>query len=300
MNYARTTWSEELASWRIVIQLNLLRNVHTILDLLSQEMDSPSSAGDYDDLSDDESIASPLGIEPSPIIATTSGPSTSPSGSGIGSGSGSGSGSGGNNNNNSGGRPPRTPLNFTEKHRILKLELLPLRRVQTDLEQLLGASSQEEKSFSGGTSVMGFGSSSFDPSSSSSSAPTSSSTGPGSHNLSKSRGNSQELFVRSNNGWKANFRPGRQSTSSDNAARAEYGMVRRNKDATARETVEIIAGCAEGIRSLWADEVVQEIVEEEEGEVGDYAGVVSPFLLFSSGFGEVFGWRFGRVLTLLL
>lgn len=202
MNYARNTWAEELASWRIVIQLNLLRNVHTIIDIMTQEMDYPSTSADVEEISDDESIASPT-VE------------------------------------SSGSRPPRTPLTFTEKHRILKLELLPLRQVQTDLEQLLGASSQEEKSRSG-TTVMG----------TSAPPPT----------PSKSRGNSQEVFVRSNNGWKATLRAGRQSTD----VRPEYGTVKRNREAAARETADIIAGCAGGVKSLWQDETAQEMLKRRK------------------------------------
>src|ERR1700731_4691245 len=36
--YARHEWQEECASWRAIIQLNLIRNVNTVLDLLSDEM----------------------------------------------------------------------------------------------------------------------------------------------------------------------------------------------------------------------------------------------------------------------
>lgn len=45
-------------AWRAVVQLNLLRNVNTILDALAQEMSAPLTAA-VDDGSDDESIAGP-------------------------------------------------------------------------------------------------------------------------------------------------------------------------------------------------------------------------------------------------
>ena len=212
MNYARNTWSEELASWRIVVQLNLLRNVHTVLDIMAQEMENPSSSLDVEDLSDDDSIISPTVEVTSP-------------------------------------RLPRPPLNFTEKHRILKLELLPLRQVQADLEQLLGASSQEEKSSPFSTTVLGTGSAPLTPS--------------------KSRGNSQELFVRSNNGWKATLRPGRRSTDT----RPEYGFVRKNREVAARETAEIIAGSAEGMKTLWDDDVVQEMLKRRKVKLDTAPGL---------------------------
>ena len=38
---APETWAAERASWRIVIQLNLVRAVNTILDILSTELTTP-------------------------------------------------------------------------------------------------------------------------------------------------------------------------------------------------------------------------------------------------------------------
>ena len=52
LTYARREWSEERASWRSVIQLNLVRNVNEILEHLTQEM----SGVMYDPHADDESI----------------------------------------------------------------------------------------------------------------------------------------------------------------------------------------------------------------------------------------------------
>ncbi|KAF7794875.1 hypothetical protein EIP86_006018 [Pleurotus ostreatoroseus] len=56
LTYAAQAWTQERVAWRAVIQLNLLRNVNTILDALEQEMTSP---GTEDDGSDDESSAGP-------------------------------------------------------------------------------------------------------------------------------------------------------------------------------------------------------------------------------------------------
>lgn len=54
LTYARREWSEERASWRAVIQLNLVRNVNQILDHLTQEMSgSPSDGPPNDDSTED-------------------------------------------------------------------------------------------------------------------------------------------------------------------------------------------------------------------------------------------------------
>jgi hypothetical protein len=39
MRFARTAWKQERASWRAVIQFNLIRSIITIVDLLQAEMD---------------------------------------------------------------------------------------------------------------------------------------------------------------------------------------------------------------------------------------------------------------------
>jgi hypothetical protein len=41
MKYARANWKQERASWRAVIQLNLIRSVITLVDTLQAEMDTP-------------------------------------------------------------------------------------------------------------------------------------------------------------------------------------------------------------------------------------------------------------------
>ncbi|KAF9461031.1 G-protein alpha subunit [Collybia nuda] len=48
MTYARTAWKQERASWRAVIQLNIIRSVMTIIETLEAEAD-PSTDDDYDE-----------------------------------------------------------------------------------------------------------------------------------------------------------------------------------------------------------------------------------------------------------
>ena len=181
MTYAQQAWAEERAAWRTVIQLNLLRNVNTILDVLTQEM----SAAVVDDSSDEDLLA---------------GPSSSKA-------------------------PPQAPLRFSEKHRLLRLRLLPLRSVQEDLQARLGASDWPTPK-----------------------------TGSDDSN---SRHRPQDFFVWSNASWKSALRPGRHSV--DAAARAEKGLAKR-KESHEKETTGVLASCADDIKALWRDETVQEML----------------------------------------
>lgn len=193
-NYSRKAWAEELVSWRIVIQWNLLRNVHTILDILATEMSeasagaAPSYAPQQQETSDDDSIA------PTPNKRTN-----------------------------------REPLHFTEKHKLLKLQLVPLRAVQRDLEERLGASTQEEDE----TTV-------------------------------HRKPRSHEAFVRSNSGWKSTFLPGRQSSDSHSS--------RRNREEELRNATEIIASCAEDMKTLWTDPLVQEMLRRRRLKMEEQPG----------------------------
>ncbi|OSC96412.1 G-protein alpha subunit [Trametes coccinea BRFM310] len=97
--YCQDQWEAERASWRMVIQLNLIRGINHILDLLAEEIaggPAPALAGDSD-VSDEE------GMSPSAYTPRTG-----------------------------------SMLHFTGKHRLLKLRLAPLRTVQRDLEMRIG------------------------------------------------------------------------------------------------------------------------------------------------------------------
>jgi hypothetical protein len=49
LTYARRKWTAERTSWRTVIQLNLVRNVNTVLDILGHEVSDPMSRNGIDD-----------------------------------------------------------------------------------------------------------------------------------------------------------------------------------------------------------------------------------------------------------
>ncbi|PCH43186.1 G-protein alpha subunit [Wolfiporia cocos MD-104 SS10] len=106
LTYSPKAWAEERESWRTVIQLNLVRNVNTILDLLSEELSGAqyrSGPLSDSDASDDDDAA---------VVAAST--------------------------------RADAPLRFTERHALLKLRLAPLRGLQKDLEECIGASSGED------------------------------------------------------------------------------------------------------------------------------------------------------------
>ncbi|KAF7359810.1 Guanine nucleotide-binding protein alpha-4 subunit [Mycena venus] len=113
LKYAPTQWKAELRSWRAVIQLNLIQNVLTILDLMQDHLavlDSPPASAapppqsPYGRVSIDSTL--------SDISVAT------------------------------GGRSP-ADIVLTQKHRVLNLRLSPLREVGDDLRRRLGASDPE-------------------------------------------------------------------------------------------------------------------------------------------------------------
>ncbi|KAI0077025.1 G-protein alpha subunit [Panus rudis PR-1116 ss-1] len=199
IHYARDTWTEELSSWRTVIQLNLLRNVNTILDIMESEMGGTSS-------SDEESDEDPS-TSRSPEVHSRS---------------------------NS-----LSPLKFTEKHGLLKLKLLPLRSVQKDLEERLGASSTEDTGTAVAAKVDG---------------------------IAFLKRRHQEAFVRSS-GWKSTLR-GRKNSD----VRGDNGLVKPNYENEARRTTEIIASCADDMKTLWEDETIQEMLRRRRVRLDDRPG----------------------------
>ena len=173
MQYARQTWLEERSSWRAIIQLNLIRSVVTLLDLIGHAL-----ADSYYETSS---------------------------------------------------------LPLTEKHRLLRLRLTPLRGVQQDLQRRLGAASIEET------------------------------TNPGSGGVLP---RPSEFAVRSRDGWRSaleRFRARPQDAQEN--ARAADARVRK-----AAEVTEVVVGCAEDMKALWEDAAVQGMLrrkrirmEEEPG-----------------------------------
>jgi hypothetical protein len=119
MTYARDAWNAERASWRSVIQLNLVRSIITIVETLQAEMagDRPSS----DSLPRHSPAISPKSSS-SFMTATPTGniiPQQSTSDS-------------------------VSPL-LNGKHQLLQLRLGPLRRVEADLKRRFGEQAYEDE-----------------------------------------------------------------------------------------------------------------------------------------------------------
>ena len=174
MQYARETWHEERSSWRAIIQLNLIRSIVNLLDLLGDSL----------------------------------------TGSALDS--------------------PSVPL--TEKHRLLRLRLVPLRGVQQDLQRRLGAASVEE---------------SYNP-------------GPGGVLPRPS-----EFAVRSHDGWRSALERFRaRPQEAQESARAADARMRK-----AAEVTEVVVGCAEDMKALWEDNAVQEMLRRKRVRMEEEPGL---------------------------
>ena len=124
--------------------------------------------------------------------------------------------------------PPSStaPLRFTDHHALLKLRLTPLRGLQRDLEETLGVSLAEDVEHP------------LQRGSAAARSPTGRT--------------SQEAFIRSHTSWKSKLRAGGDGSPD--------GVARKHRAARAREAVEILAGCRDDIRAVWADPLVQEML----------------------------------------
>ncbi|KAH9932360.1 G-protein alpha subunit [Fomitopsis serialis] len=118
LTFAPQAWAAERASWRAVVQLNLVHSINLILDVLAQELTANPlqrpRTGAYPYTTSTAAAHTALSTPPSPDSPT--GPSFADDVPDI-----------------------SAPLKFTDKHALLKLRLAPLRHVETDLRRLLGA-----------------------------------------------------------------------------------------------------------------------------------------------------------------
>lgn len=121
MIQAPDKWHAERSSWRVIVQLNLVRAVNTMLEVLSAALadgNSGSPTAEYPYLP--HSVSTPQ-LSPDGQDDLDFASSTTPSSPTL----------------------SYQPLQFTEAHLSLKLRLGPLRRVEADLKKLLGAASEE-------------------------------------------------------------------------------------------------------------------------------------------------------------
>lgn len=246
MTYSYQAWQKERACWKAVVYLNLVRSVNSILDMLSEEMTSSRTT----------SHSQP----PSPVTPTRRSerdtelgcirraPSISKAMSDRADRSG-------------------VTLCFTGQHKVLKLRLGPLRRIQEDLEGQLGAASSEAtndwSSYSEST-----GGTSFIPV-----TPNIEPSGDVWCHRSVAR-LSGEFCVRSNSGWKGALKKLQprsslsESLNEPDAKEAMDGWMKRTDNAA-----EVIFGCKEDIKSLWADQIVQQLLRQRKLRLEDSSGL---------------------------
>lgn len=199
-------------SWRAVIYLNLIRNVIEVLDLLVEAM--AHADGDK---------------QPSPSSPTSDVPDSD------------------------GEYRRRYPpsLTFTDKHRLLKIRLAPLRSVLVDLERRIGPGSQEVYSVS---------------------APPADAREPQTP-IPHSR--SREFGVSSSNGWKSVLDKIRQATR---GGAGPPSPNQKQRDPGHDEVTDIFAGCKDDMKKLWKDPVVKQILAHRRSKIEDSSGLcVLPF-----------------------
>ncbi|KAL7283882.1 hypothetical protein ACG7TL_001153 [Trametes sanguinea] len=237
--FAPKAWKAERASWRAVIQLNLVRSINHILDILSQEMSktpSPTSPlsspflrpattqGRLDNQSATSTNASTI-ITAASSTASDLDHSSSPSPTERSS--------------------SPTPVQFTNMHALLKLRLVPLRRVEADLKHLIGAATDElapDSSVSPDQAVEDANAAVlFDGT--------------------VSRRRPAEFYVRSNNSWRDALRSAYQGLHGEGDTRAVATLDGQSK---LEDATEIIASCAEDMQSLWNDPVVRDVLRRRK------------------------------------
>lgn len=112
MTQAPDVWHAERSSWRAVVQLNLVRAVNIMVDVLSAGLaggpafDPPSSVSPSASMTDPQDDLDFTGAPASPVLA-------------------------------------HEPVQLTDAHAALRLRLGPLRRVEADLKRILGAAAEE-------------------------------------------------------------------------------------------------------------------------------------------------------------
>ena len=239
LTYAHNAWLEERAGWRTVIYLNLVRSVNQILDILTAEMTSQNI------LPTPTTPVSPL--SPS-WTSTYSSPSSSSShfqeatldDGGI-------------------THVDRPHFTFTDRHKMLRMRLAPLRSVQHDLEVQIGA-----------------GSTDFDvsPISTTYSAPPSphpsSSHSPTLNNPRKIN----EFYIHSSSGWKetlSKLRPRLSVNTSLDVYKRKSTRTKENQKQM--EAVEVIAGCGADIQMLWEDSVVRAMLNSKDVKLDEAPGL---------------------------
>ena len=218
LKYAPRAWKQERLVWTTVVQLNLIKNVNNIVDVLNHEM----------------------AIQTATRVDSIGG----------------------------GSLPLMMDDQFSEKHKILRLRLAPLRGVQTDLERKLGSGAFEDRGQLNNT-----GQGRIQPSSSESS--------PIDEEDSQGRRLPREFYIRSNNSWKDRLKNGLKNAGRPYSSGSTIGPSEKEVSPPGRskagadfeEITGIIAGCREDIKALWEDELVQKVLSKRKYRVDESSGL---------------------------
>lgn len=136
----------------------------------------------------------------------------------------------------------RLPLfTFNEKHKFLQLRLQPLFSIRSDLEMCLGSEASENSEDLEQTIAAPF----LDQEAA----------------VIKSR-RPREFFVTTQEGWRGALDRIQTSSSATRGAKKDI-----------EDSVEVIAGCGDGIKQLWADEVVQSVLSKHNMQLEHSSGL---------------------------
>lgn len=130
------------------------------------------------------------------------------------------------------------PLKFKEKHRLLKLRLSPLRKIQSDLERALGNAAIELKS----TDVL-------------TAAP-----------FGDKR--AHEFSIHATNGWKSAF-----DKLKSLRGRHDMGTSLKEMRDAEEDILDVVSGCREDIKALWLDPTVREMLGRRRSRIEDSPGL---------------------------
>lgn len=152
-------------------------------------------------------------------------------------------------------------VQLTEKHRLLKLRLAPLKRVQRDLELRLGA--EEASPYEGeGVGAAPFHHSAVNPN-------VGTSYGHVNPRISSRR--PTEFYVRSSTGWKSALEKLRPRVSISSRDDSREGKSKREREV--EETNLIISGCRDDMKTLWDDQAVRALLEKRRVRLEESGGL---------------------------
>ncbi|KAH9924391.1 guanine nucleotide binding protein, alpha subunit [Fomitopsis serialis] len=284
LTYAYSQFIEERSAWRAVIHLNLVRSVNTILDVIGRELSRSSSQPQSPRSSSPTRSPRPSTTRPSTSttvsVPVSRGPSSTLTGATLVSGDtlvpNIDPDAADDLDDDESYWPSPSPL--SDRHRLLQLQLAPLRQVQRDLERSLGAASTEAPEYAGAAAPW--------------------------ERYDAAGRRPREFFVTSRTGWKTALRrvksgynaARRASLGSREEAKADVVQQERrppsrrrpmrptspfgissqedNEDELnsaegegepqAQTAAEVISSCAEEMSALWADAGVQAILSRRK------------------------------------